>query len=56
MAVLVPIIPQTNPHTHLVPYHNLSSNTHILTLSQRKADLPAVDMNSVQLSNYPPPL
>ena len=45
----------TRTWTHLVPYHYLSSNTHILTLSQRKADLPAVDINSIQPSCSPPP-
>lgn len=40
------------PKRHWVPYQNLSSTSHILTLSQRKGDLPAVDMNSIQPSTF----
>lgn len=38
------------PLQHRVLYQSLSSTSHILTLSQRKLDLPAVDMNSIQPS------
>lgn len=53
--VLVPSSLPTVAYTHSVPYHCLSSNTHILALSQRKADLPAADINSMQPSWSPPP-
>lgn len=39
------------PVQHWVPYQSLSSSSHILTLSQRKGDLPAVDMNSIHPSS-----